>query len=203
MVAGSRNGTRPARHTGLVRARSLPAGSPGRRECPEVCVAEVRCQFRAQHPFHQLDLQLFHKPGVARQVLSALNALQKVIRKVLGEWQACFLSMKHGPDHSYTEHLTLSKGRLNCPFAATRVPIADGHRHRRADGRVQAMPGDQEVWLIGERRATGERKYGERRVGGLRDRRPGSGLRGLGFGVRGLALLSLRPVWLAHRRAVF
>ncbi len=25
------------------------------------------------------------------------------------------------------------------------------------------MPGDQEVWLIGERRATGERKYGERK----------------------------------------
>ena len=28
-----------------------------------------------------------------------------------------------------------------------------------ADGRVQAMPGDEEVWLIGERRASGERKY--------------------------------------------
>ena len=28
-----------------------------------------------------------------------------------------------------------------------------------ADGRVQAMPGDEEVWLIGERRATGEQKY--------------------------------------------
>jgi len=44
-------------------------------------------------------------------------------------------------------------------FAATRVRIADGHKHRMADGRVQAMPGDEEVWLIGERRATGERKY--------------------------------------------
>jgi SRSO17 transposase len=52
-----------------------------------------------------------------------------------------------------------TKGRLNCRFAATRVHIADGHRHRMADGRVQAMPGDEEVWLIGERRATGERKY--------------------------------------------
>ena len=47
-----------------------------------------------------------------------------------------------------------TKGRLNCQFAATRVHIADGHRHRMADGRVQAMPGDEEVWLIGERRAT-------------------------------------------------
>ena len=52
-----------------------------------------------------------------------------------------------------------TQGRLNCRFAATRVHIADGHRHRMADGRVRAMPGDDEVWLIGERRATGERKY--------------------------------------------
>lgn len=52
-----------------------------------------------------------------------------------------------------------TKGRLACQFAATRVRIADGHKHRMADGRVQAMPGDEEVWLIGERRATGEQKY--------------------------------------------
>ena len=52
-----------------------------------------------------------------------------------------------------------TKGKLGCQFAATRVRIADGHRHRMADGRVQAMPGDEEVWLIGECRATGERKY--------------------------------------------
>lgn len=52
-----------------------------------------------------------------------------------------------------------TKGRLQCQFAATRVRIAHGHRHRMADGRVQATPGDEEVWLIGERRATGERKY--------------------------------------------
>lgn len=52
-----------------------------------------------------------------------------------------------------------TKGRLTCQFAATRVRIADGHRHRMADGRVQAMPGGEEVWLIGERRASGERKY--------------------------------------------
>ena len=52
-----------------------------------------------------------------------------------------------------------TKGRLGCQVAAIRVRIADGHRHRMADGRVQAMPGDEEVWLIGECRATGERKY--------------------------------------------
>lgn len=51
-----------------------------------------------------------------------------------------------------------TKGRLTCQFAACRVRIADGHRHRMADNRVQAMPGE-EVWLVGERRSTGEQKY--------------------------------------------
>ena len=47
-----------------------------------------------------------------------------------------------------------TKGRLSCQFAAARVRIADGHKHRMGDGRVQAVPGDEEVWLIGERRRT-------------------------------------------------
>jgi SRSO17 transposase len=51
-----------------------------------------------------------------------------------------------------------TKGRLTCLFAARRVRIADGHRHRMLDNRVQAMPGE-EVWLVGERRSTGEQKY--------------------------------------------
>ena len=52
-----------------------------------------------------------------------------------------------------------TKGKLSCRFAARRVRVADGHRHRMRDGRVQAMPGGEEVWLVGERRATGEQKY--------------------------------------------
>lgn len=52
-----------------------------------------------------------------------------------------------------------TKGKLSCLFAACRVRIADGHLHRMGDGRVQAMPGAEEVWLIGEQRATGEQKY--------------------------------------------
>lgn len=51
-----------------------------------------------------------------------------------------------------------TKGRLTCLFAARRVRIAEGHRHRMADNRVQSMPGD-EVWLVGERRSGGEHKY--------------------------------------------
>jgi len=51
-----------------------------------------------------------------------------------------------------------TKGRLKCLFASRRVRLADGHRHRMSDNRVQAMPGE-EVWLVGERRSTGEQKY--------------------------------------------
>jgi len=51
-----------------------------------------------------------------------------------------------------------TKGRLTCLFAARRVRVADGHKHRMLDNRMQCMPGD-EVWLVGERRSTGEQKY--------------------------------------------
>ena len=51
-----------------------------------------------------------------------------------------------------------TKGRLKCLFAARRVRVADGHKHRMLDNRMQGMPGD-EVWLVGERRSTGEQKY--------------------------------------------
>lgn len=51
-----------------------------------------------------------------------------------------------------------TKGRLTCLFAARRVRVADGHKHRTLDNRMQCMPGD-EVWLVGERRPTGEQKY--------------------------------------------
>ena len=51
-----------------------------------------------------------------------------------------------------------TKGQLTCRFAACRVRVADGHKHRMLDNRVQCMPGD-EVWLVGERRSTGEQKY--------------------------------------------
>ncbi len=107
----------------------------------KIAISAAR-RVRAQHPFHQLDLQLFHKPGVARQVLSALNALQKVIRKVLGEWQACFLSMKHGPDHSYTEHLTLS-GWFAMPLAFRSINPAPHHamtQHRPLNTRFGGWP---------------------------------------------------------------
>jgi SRSO17 transposase len=49
---------------------------------------------------------------------------------------------------------TGTKGPLRAAFAALRVRVADGPVAARA----QHLPGE-EAWLVGERRATGERKY--------------------------------------------
>ncbi len=51
-----------------------------------------------------------------------------------------------------------TKGPLTCLFAARRVRIADGQKHRVFDKGVERMPGD-EVWILGERRSSGEQKY--------------------------------------------
>ena len=51
-----------------------------------------------------------------------------------------------------------TKGPLTCLFAARRVRIADGPKHRIFDKGVERMPGD-EVWILGERRPGGEQKY--------------------------------------------
>jgi SRSO17 transposase len=51
-----------------------------------------------------------------------------------------------------------TKGRLHARFAALRVRVADGPTQRIRDMGNQHMPGE-EVWLIGEHRSNGERKY--------------------------------------------
>jgi SRSO17 transposase len=51
-----------------------------------------------------------------------------------------------------------TKGRLSARFAALRVRVADGPTQRIHDMGAQHLPGE-EVWLIGEHRSTGERKY--------------------------------------------
>lgn len=50
------------------------------------------------------------------------------------------------------------KGRLEAHFAAMRVRVADGPPQRIGSPGDQHLPGE-EVWLIGEHRASGERKY--------------------------------------------
>jgi len=51
-----------------------------------------------------------------------------------------------------------TKGRLEARFAAVRVRTADGPPQRIKDKGQQHLPGD-EAWLIGEHRASGEKKY--------------------------------------------
>jgi SRSO17 transposase len=51
-----------------------------------------------------------------------------------------------------------AKGGLSARFAAVRVRVADGPTQRIHDMGAQHLPGE-EVWVIGEHRSTGERKY--------------------------------------------
>src|SRR6476660_3730108 len=51
-----------------------------------------------------------------------------------------------------------TKGKLKACFASVRVRIADGPPQRIRDKGQQHLPGD-EAWLIGEHRASGEKKY--------------------------------------------
>lgn len=51
-----------------------------------------------------------------------------------------------------------TKGPLVARFAAVRVRVADGPPQRIRDMGAQHLPGE-EVWLVGENRSTGERKY--------------------------------------------
>jgi SRSO17 transposase len=53
---------------------------------------------------------------------------------------------------------TGTKGKLKARFAAVRVRTADGPPQRIWDKGQQHLPGD-EAWLIGEQRASGEKKY--------------------------------------------
>jgi SRSO17 transposase len=53
---------------------------------------------------------------------------------------------------------TGTKGKLRARFAAVRVRVADGPPQRIKDKTYQHLPGGQ-AWLIGEHRASGEKKY--------------------------------------------
>jgi SRSO17 transposase len=53
---------------------------------------------------------------------------------------------------------TGTKGKLKAQFAAVRVRVADGPPQRIRDKGQQHLPGE-EVWLVGEHRMSGEKKY--------------------------------------------
>ncbi len=51
-----------------------------------------------------------------------------------------------------------TKGPLKCPLCGTARPHRGRPKHRVFDKGVERMPGD-EVWILGERRSSGEQKY--------------------------------------------
>src|SRR5271167_798335 len=73
------------------------------------------------------------------------NVLSVAAEDRLGEAKWRMLSWRKG-----------TKGPLRARFAAVRVRLADGPPQRIGDKGMQHMPGE-EVWLVGERRASGER----------------------------------------------
>jgi len=74
-----------------------------------------------QHPFHELDLQLFHQPGVAEKIFRPLHALQKFVQDFFRDRHSCFLLVKHEPDQSYTKDRTLSYAVQSTSCAASRA----------------------------------------------------------------------------------
>ena len=68
--------------------------------------------------------------------------------------RAQFMPSNHEQDHPFSSF----RPRLKARFAAVRVRVADGPPQRIGDKGMQHMPGD-EVWLVGERRSSGEQKY--------------------------------------------
>ena len=72
-------------------------------------IAKMRGQLGTQNPLHQLDLKLFHQPGIAEQILRALYLLQQFVQNFFRNGHSCFLSVKHEPDQSYTKDRTLSR----------------------------------------------------------------------------------------------
>ena len=74
-----------------------------------------------------------------------------------GQHQAAPLAHRAAPGRHGQRRGT--KGPLRASFAAVRVRVADGTPTRAGERSHQHLPGNEEVWLVGERRSTGEHKY--------------------------------------------
>jgi SRSO17 transposase len=85
--------------------------------------------------------------GLGRPRKLVPNALSKPAEDLLAKVKWRTVSWRNG-----------TKGRLKARFAAVRVRVADGPKQWIRGKVQQRLPGD-EVWLIGEHRASGEKKY--------------------------------------------
>ena len=155
------------------------------RSKPEIALCELRRILEAGVSFGVVVADAGYGIGAAfRQALSALGLLWAVgipcIQKVYpADVQLVAAPLKRGrprktliPDvKSVASEVMLAdaswhqvtwrhgtKGPLRARFAAVRVRVADGRAVRLHDQTAQHLPGD-EVWLVGEHRRSGERKY--------------------------------------------
>jgi SRSO17 transposase len=93
------------------------------------------------------DVQLIEPPagGRRRRAIPDRLSLAAADRLAVAAWPT--ISWRRG-----------TKGKLRARFAAARVRVADGPAQQIRDKPAQHLPGE-EVWLVGERRASGETKY--------------------------------------------
>ena len=66
-----------------LRRRAVAPVRLARRCFLAFLIAQMRGQLRAQHPLHEPDLQFLHQPGIAEQILRALNTLSSSSRSSL------------------------------------------------------------------------------------------------------------------------
>jgi hypothetical protein len=101
---------------------------------------------RARHP-HQRRTRLPHRrTRPTAQTPCVPNVLSASAEDMLTQAKWRMLAWRKG-----------TKGPLKARFAGVGVRGADGRPQRIGDKGMQHMPGD-EVWLVGERRASGEQK---------------------------------------------
>ena len=168
-----------------MRRAGVPEACQAERSKPEIALAELKRALIAGVRFRAVLADAGYGISAAfRQALSALGLLWAVgiprIQKVYpGDVQLVPAPPTRGrprktliPDREAVAAETMvadqpwrwltwrhgTKGPLRARFAAVRVRIADGPEVRLQGRTGQHLPGD-EVWLVGERRASGERKY--------------------------------------------
>src|SRR5215217_81362 len=168
-----------------MRRAGVPDAFQSERSKPEIALAELKRALNAGVRFRAVVADAGYGISAAfRQALSALGLLWAVgiprIQKVYPvDVELIWPPAARGPrrrspvpnvEATAAEPMLASarwrtitwrhgtKGPLKAAFAAIRVRVADGPAVRLHGRNNQHLPGE-EVWLVGERRASGERKY--------------------------------------------
>ena len=168
-----------------LRQAGVPEPFWTERSKPEIALAELRRVMQAGVSFGAVLADAgYGISGPFRQALSALGLLWAVGTVRIQKVYAADVQMITPPPSRGRPRKTLvpdqeaiaaeamlataswrrltwrrgTKGPLQAKFAAVRVRVADGPAVRLQGRTGQHLPGD-EVWLVGEHRSSGERKY--------------------------------------------